>query len=255
MDILLEGVEFNGNSFEFNFNVDKPGELISLTKNTVQFSKGGIKLFSAYKFNIKEKELNGYNLKGLTDSFKASLKANSELINSSDKEKFIKEGVERFNFEVGVDNFNFALYPRSSSGLVNVLAKELKSKSSSINLIDEAFIKNSLENIKIDYDSYLASAKTPQDKKKREYQLKSDFKRATKNGKFEIKKVFQNRKSLFSNFLIFNSEVDKKLFESIENGKVLIIDDIYTSGTTIVEMFNLLKQYAPKEINGFVLIK
>ena len=52
-----------------------------------------------------------------------------------------------------------------------------------------------------------------------------------------------------------SEKVFKKLFESIENGKVLIIDDIFTSGTTIVEMFNLLKQYAPKEINGFVLIK
>lgn len=57
------------------------------------------------------------------------------------------------------------------------------------------------------------------------------------------------------NFLSFNDERSKGIFESLESGNVLIVDDINTSFSTIHEMIRLVNEVNPNvDIYVFTLI-
>ena len=59
---------------------------------------------------------------------------------------------------------------------------------------------------------------------------------------------YQNRLKSIKNFSIKN-DVD------LTNKKILLVDDIYTSGTTIEACYNLIKKLKPKNIKVLVLAK
>ena len=42
-----------------------------------------------------------------------------------------------------------------------------------------------------------------------------------------------------------NNEKDSKIYKAIESGKVLVVDDIRTSGTTLFQLFKALKTVNP----------
>ncbi len=56
------------------------------------------------------------------------------------------------------------------------------------------------------------------------------------SGKFELKKIPMIMRNMFSNFLKFDTDRERELFNRLNDGKVLIIDDVYTRGTTINEL-------------------
>lgn len=62
-----------------------------------------------------------------------------------------------------------------------------------------------------------------------------DYFSLAKNVKPKYRKYIQS-------FLHFKSEEDKELFKSIDEGKVLIVDDINTGGSTLNEILRILNE-------------
>jgi predicted amidophosphoribosyltransferase len=55
-------------------------------------------------------------------------------------------------------------------------------------------------------------------------------------------------------FMKFDSELDRKIFNALNNGRVLLIDDIYTGGSTFTEMTRIIQVSNPENITGFILL-
>lgn len=254
--MILEGVRYNNDkdSFLFDFKNDDSQDIIFLKYNPKTIiNKGSVAKTTAYygyKINPSFKE------EKIKQDFLQSLKnLSNNKISIQDYELFLAKaiiGLDRIN---PINEFDIIIIPESSSSLVYDLATRIKAKSPNTVLAKDALVKNALDNIYIDYEKYLSTAKDEKDKEKRQKQLQVDFARATESGIFKIKKVFAQRRGLFSNYLVINSEAHRTIFNKIQGGKVLLVDDIVTSGATIREMLREIKTYAPEEIVIFSLIK
>ena len=247
---LIEGISFQDNKFVFNFNSDKEGDIVPLKYSKSHTSKKfGFNFFFGWSINFKGAS------KEECDLFRKSIKNNSSYINPEDKQLLINKAVIKFDSIFDIASYDIIIYPKSSSSLVFEIAKALKAKSTNTILANDVIVKNKLENIKIDYDKYISSAKTPEEAAKRKKDLDNDFKRATKDGNFQIKKVHQFRKGMFSNYMVFDDKVTRQIFNSISNGRVIVVDDIFTTGTTIKEIMSLVNSYTPSEATCFILLK
>ncbi len=254
---LIEGVTYNSdiNQFDFNFKEDSKDDIVSLKygKNSVKSTKKSkIQIFYSYQYNKK-----GNFDKSLIKKFGEALKNfDSSLIQTVDFNLFLQKGI--LGFSSSYNNFSkidLIITPKSSSGLANEIAKRIKSKLSNAIFAKDSFIKNSLDNIKVDTDLYLSKSKDEKDRKKREYHLKYDWKKATEDGTFKIKKVHNSRRNLYKDYIVFNSDLDRKIYNALNGGRVLVIDDYLTTGATIIEIVKQLKEYNPSEIIVYTLLK
>lgn len=257
MKVLIEGITYNTdkNQFDFNFKDDSKDDIMSLkygSKTVKTTKKGKVRIFFSYQYNKT-----GNFDKSLIKKFGEALKNfNFSLIANADFNLFIQKGI--LGFAASYSNFpkiDLIITPQSSSGLANEIANRIKGKLSNALLVKDSFVKNSLDNIKVDTDAYLAKAKDPADRKKREYYLKYDWKKATEDGTFKIKKVHNSRRNLYKDYIVFNSETDRRVYNALNGGIVLLIDDYLTTGTTIVEMVNQINDFSPAEIVVYTLLK
>lgn len=62
--------------------------------------------------------------------------------------------------------------------------------------------------------------------------------------------IAKNIKGKYKNYLNkyyqVKTEKDAKIYKALTNGKVLIVDDIMTSGTTLLQLLKTLKTINPK---------
>jgi phosphoribosylpyrophosphate synthetase len=82
------------------------------------------------------------------------------------------------------------------------------------------------------------------------------FKKATDPSKpFKIKEIYSAHRKFFKDFVIFNREEDRRLFNAVEGQRIILVDDYKTSGTTIKEMLRQLSDAGAAEVVVFVLLK
>jgi orotate phosphoribosyltransferase len=82
------------------------------------------------------------------------------------------------------------------------------------------------------------------------------FKKATDPNKpFKIKEVYSAHRKFFRDFMVFNREDDRHLFNAVEGQRVILVDDYKTSGTTIKEMMRQLSDAGAAEVVVFILLK
>jgi orotate phosphoribosyltransferase len=82
------------------------------------------------------------------------------------------------------------------------------------------------------------------------------FKKATDLDKpFKMKDVWAPHRKFFVNFLKFNTNNDRQLYNAVAGQNILLVDDFKTSGTTIKEMIRQLSELGAANIVVFVLIK
>lgn len=62
-------------------------------------------------------------------------------------------------------------------------------------------------------------------------------------------------RNLITNFFKINPSYDINFLHIFNDKNLLIIDDVMSSGVTLYDMFNLTKNWEPKSVKGYVLIK
>jgi hypothetical protein len=248
MKSIIEGISFNQetNSFDFNWKEDLPGDLIDLklqTYNRYVSSKQGFNLYYAYKFNKNiDKKLKGL----LRDSIKY---ADESFIKSNDMEVFLSKGINNFNQMESLNKFDIIVFPKSSSHILNIIKQKLSAKSGMNTLLaSDLFVKNTIDNIQYNYDKL--DKLSPENREKILKLLNKVFSKES----FKLRSIPPQYRKFISNFLSFNSDTEQRIFNSISEGNVLLVDDILTEGTTFINMSKLLQNLGANSITGFILL-
>jgi hypothetical protein len=244
---VKEGIRKSGDSYEFDWMTDLPEDLMSL-----KFKKYRGRTQKVEDSDTTYTYYYGYQMDksaGSTDLMKA-IKSMEDIVSAKDLKLFVNKAVMGFDSTFGANNFNAIVAPQSSSLILKDLVEQLKSKSGVSELFSEAFVKNASTDIKLDAEKV---DKLPEKTKK---EVMRAFKKATDPSKpFKIKEVFSAHRKFFRDFVVFNSEDDRRLFNAVNGHKIILVDDYKTSGTTIKEMLRQLSEAGAAEVVVFVLLK
>ena len=245
-DSINEGVKLNNdNTYSFDFNNDNKNDILTLKYNkdyvTTKKTAGVISYFS-YKINkIVDKNIR----------FKLLTYIKNDLKNSNNYDTFLNKSVlglfNNPNIEVG--DVDLILIPESSSSVNFDLANKIKNKIPNALFFKDVILKNEPENVSIDYELL----KSKGYKKETILQVETMIKKATVNNVFKIKKITPRFRRYILNFLKIDI-TNRNLLNKLVGGKVIIVDDFISEGTTFKEVSRLIENYAPKDIILFSLI-
>jgi pyrimidine operon attenuation protein/uracil phosphoribosyltransferase len=257
--MLIEGIRFENNQVVFDFNADQPGDIIplKLQKYNDKFvSMNNIPTYYAYRIN---------------PSYKGSVQSDPRIATVRDAIKNVtisREDYVRFitkafiNFDQRVDklsSYDLIVLPQSSSPLLVQVVESLGQKyGTAIEVIDSAFVKNKITDITVD-PQIIQGIRDKYGDKKADYIAKryADLiKSAEVNGEFKMKKIPTDmgfRRGI-TNFLHINDNRKDAILKQVYGGKILIVDDIITSGTTMVEMKRLLDDLGAASVNLFCIL-
>ena len=252
--MLIEGVRFENNQVVFDFNADQPGDIIplKLQKYNDKFvSMNNIPTYYAYRINpaFKGAVQSDPRIATVRDAIK------NVTISREDYVRFITKAF--INFDMNVDklaSYDLIVLPQSSSPLLVQVVESLGQKyGTAIEVIDSAFVKNKITDITVD-PQIIQNIRDKYGDKKADYIAKryADLiKSAEVNGEFKMKKIPTDmgfRRGI-TNFLHINDNRKDAILKQVYGGKILIVDDIITSGTTMVEMKRLLDDLGAETVN------
>lgn len=242
-----EGVKYEGGDFVFDFKMDNSDDVVYLTyKNLLKERRfQGIKI-------IYGSQIIGSNSgenREIGNSFMKKFK--NKQVDQHSYDLFLSKVINKFSYDHPIGEYSIIVSPSTQTPLLNDVVRMLKSKAVNTLLASDVIIKNTIDNIKIDYEKYNSKAPTKWDVRT---ELDKQFHRATQEGTFKIKKILPMFRKFFSNFLIFKNDTHRQIFNSIRGGNVLIVEDYITSGNTLKEILRLVNELAPKQITIFVFI-
>lgn len=148
IELIFEGVKSNSDAtFNFDFEHDDESDVISLTNPTLNKSEvQNIPFYYfAYKFNDSVPS-------NIGSKFIHHLKFENP---TEEKQRFITDAINRFCEEIPVQQFEYIIYPQSSSQLTKQLTLEISKVALpefSIGTIE--MVKSLPSNITFDYDRY-----------------------------------------------------------------------------------------------------
>ena len=242
--LILEGIRKSGDDIVFDFTKDFNTAIISL--NVQRFNKKlstrvGTHIYFGYQYN----EGGGQNLAVVRDAIKY---LDFSKINESDLRLMIVKAVTNF-IKVNGNKIDLIITPKSSGKLVNYIAELFKEKlGSNVLLATDTLVKNTVDNIKIDPQKL-----DKLDDVQRKNVLNA-IKYATKTGSFKMKSIPIPMRRLIIDFMTFSNETSRQVFNLLSGGNILLLDDIYTGGSTFNEMSRIINEYEPKSLTGFVLL-
>lgn len=243
---INEGVRLNDDgTYLFDFKEDKKGDILTLkyNKNYITTKKtNGIISYFSYKVNKKID-------KGIR--FKLLTYIKKDLENSNNYENFLNKSVLGLfnNPYIEIGDTDLILIPESSSNINLDLANKIKNKIPNALFMKDVILKSEPENVTINYELL----KSKGYKEKTIMEIENMVKKATINGVFKIKKIIPRFRRYILNFLKIDI-VNRKLLNKLLNGKVIVVDDIVSEGTTFMEIKRLIENYAPKDVIMFSLI-
>ena len=239
---VFEGLRKEGDVFKLDFSGDREGDLMSLKFNShrrkiVNVNGTECETYHAFSIDNENKD------------FLVSLKYFDDKISEAEIHQLINKAVIGFDHEFNAASYDTIVCPKSSSKVLVELADQLYKKSGNATLIPDSLVKLERSEIKFDDEKI---EKLPEKTKK---EVKKMIERIRNGeGDFKLKSVFSRFRKFLSDFMVFNSENDRKIFNSIVDKNVILVDDYRTSGTTLREMKKQLLKLHPKKITVFILI-
>lgn len=206
-------------------------------------------------FLRKDKSVEGYSVYSVysfkgettTDVLLALKKKNKVRVNDSDYQNFIKRTAIFISAKMLMPlKIDCIITPKSSTAILNDVIGELRLRNPHIQFFPESYIKTAdLSKIEIDTNNEKI---TPAIAKS----LSGMLKTAVQTGKFEIKKALPQYRKFFRNFF---EVVDPAILEKLANKNVCVMDDVLSSGTTLLEIMRSVSVYAPHTVVGLTLFK
>lgn len=246
-DFVSEGIRLINGKYEFDWIKDLPGDLMSL-----KFSKKKSRRLKFQDTQTTYSYYYGYHLDKSTGSsdLVRAIKLLEDSIDPKDIRTFVNKAVMGFDFKYGIENYSAIVSPESSSLILTELVNQIRDKSGATNLFSNAFVKAASTEIQLDFEK-LETIRP--DVKKEVLRI---YRKVLKSGKtFKIKEVYVKLRYLFKDFILFNTEKDRRLYNAVEGKTVILVDDFRTSGTTTREMISQLSDVGVKHIIVFILIK
>lgn len=245
---VVEGISYDKESqtFSFDFVHDGQNDIIKLTEYGYKIDGFGKCFYYSYKFE------DSIDSKTRT-AFIHSLKFPDNHIESSDKRLFLRNAIGKLDQDISLPKYDILVYPQSRSELTRELMADI-SKIAEPTYCPIELIKELPKNIEFDYvrfkedvlDSILENGRPRYTDTTKENVLntinslmddihKLDYFSIARDGK---KKKY---KQYIKNYYKFKSQEDYNLYESIQNSNILIIDDIVTTGITMLHLLKCLR--------------
>lgn len=257
--MILEGIRVENDQVIFDFTSDRRDDIIPLKLqkyNTKFVSMNNIPTYYAYRINPLYKGV-------LQKDPRISLIRDAIKNVTIDDKDYIQLIVKAFiNFDQHVDklnSYNLIALPQSSSPLLARVVESLGRKyGTAVEIIDNAFVKNKITDITVD-PQVIQNIRAKSGDKKADY-ITSRYAKliqsAEVNGEFKMKKIPTDKgfRRGVINFLRINDSRHDAIFKQVYGGKILILDDIITSGTTMIEMKRLLEDLGASTVNAIGIL-
>ena len=212
-------------------------------------------------------------ISGLKNSLRTAIKnlktTNNVILSSQnvdDIKQMVKNGISKFNeeSETKITDYDLIVKVPSSAPLNDLILSEFKNYISNDKpkIITDLILKDFIKKVSFDYkkwrrDNFKPSMNVFKRKSNLSRLKHSKYALGLKNpdDDFQIKSVDPaSYRIYFKDFLRFNPQIDRTIFNAIYGGKILIIDDTFGRGVTIVESVKLLTRAKPSLISTFMLI-
>ena len=247
---LIEGIRQEGSSFIFDFDTDRPTDIIRLTEEVKELRLFGRVFYYAYEFadfvdsSVRTRFIHDFKF---------------DAIPTDVRSKFITRAVDRLDGHVDLDGFSAVVYPESKSTVVSDVLeyiymcahKPMKSFK---------LVKALPQDIEFDYDAFTQTrldSGTYTEAQKAEVlsNIRQMMDRIHSLDYFSIARdsKYKYRKYL-KDFYYFENPEQEKDYARLSDGKVLLIDDVTTSGTTLSLMLQTLKCVFPRKVVIFSIV-
>ena len=251
---LVEGVQYNKeeNSFIFDFVHDSERDIIKLTNSGLTKSEINNKCFY-FKYQFE-----GNVSSQLRAKFIEHMKFH-EGMNKTDIETFVKSAVNSLDDTVNLREYNTVIYPQSISEINRKVITYIR-KFGYPNFLSFELVKEPPTELRFDYESYHREILDATHRiGNREFPRYSEAQKAEEERKIKELMKFLKGKDYVSigrdvslkyrpyihNFYKFENEEQKQVFIKMNQPKVLIIDDVMTSGTTLTHIINTIYKVNP----------
>lgn len=255
MKKLKEGIVYSDGKFSVDFQNDTDSDMVPVAETSLYASKLNNNVYYfGYKFNpdvhskIRAKFIRW--LKGI----------GNYSIDDTTLESLIALPLNELNKEVNLSEFKCILYPRSGrSELVKKIHSAVLGVMPRTVVSSFELVKSIPNKVSFDWDSfdalYSGNIGDNQYKQIRQYIDDEVMPKIHCSQYFSLAdNVKPKYRKFITNYLEFESEEAKRVFSAVECGKVLVLDDINTSGSTLREILRILKALNPQvEIYIFTL--
>jgi hypoxanthine phosphoribosyltransferase len=245
-EFIAEGVRLENGKYIFDFKEDQEGDIMSLKFSDTRSRKmkhedTTYEYYSAYDISTKSDYKEFIHKLKLLDN---------TAIDPNSIQLLVNKAVIGIDEKYKLSSFDAIIYPKSSSKILSVFAEQLAKKSGVAQLVPDAFVKSSNDEIKFDWEKI----ENIKDEKTKKSVMKVVDSIKNNKGEFKMKEVYPPYRKFVSEFLIFNNEDSRRVFNLVK-GKVLLVDDYRTSGTSLKQMMELLFKYSPDFLLSTILIK
>ncbi|AFF28112.1 gp114 [Sphingomonas phage PAU] len=242
---LYEGVS---NELVFNFDQDSESDIILLNTGLKKSDMFDSVFHFSYEFTDKASSSDRTKF---FNEFRFG--AN---ISKTDSNRFISTAISRLDKEIDLRKFDAIVLPRSRSEINSRMLKFI-TRTSRIKPFSFELVKKQTSDINFDIDRFtdevlnstvmMGSKERPRytDKQKSEalQKMKNIIDSVRKSDYFSIAESIKTNKlkEYVEEFLEFENEESKNTYEKLKDKNILVIDDVTTTGSTIIEIIKTLQ--------------
>lgn len=240
--ILNDGISIQDGNIILNTDNDLETDIMNVLDVEIYESDfGGNIYFFGYQFNSHASR----NDRTLIINWLKGLGTN--VIDDKSLRKFVRKPLLTLNQRTNLATFDCMLYPRSGrSNLTRVIVNEIyKLTPHDLERSSFELIKNLPQTVEFDWKAFNADYEGEigdnQYNQIRNYIEGTLMPKIHDLSYFSIaSNVKYKYRPYIQNYLHYENEETKNIINSIQNGKILIVDDINTSGSTLTEILRLV---------------
>jgi phosphoribosylpyrophosphate synthetase len=250
--MLNEGVKYIAPMFKFDFIDDDKEDIIKLNGSLKSSEVFDSLYFFQYEFekNVPSKT---------RSDFIHALKFNQDIIGKDNIGNFINKSLVNLNKAINLSTVDVVIYPQSSSSLTKDIVDKIDYFTDADKYIKLELVKKQVSEINFNwdkFDKYCELKAIPSNTKKIMLgKMNRLLDEIHSLDYFSIAKNIKDQKykRFLKNIYKFYDDNSINLIKNIKNKKILIIDDICTSGTTIEQIIKAYQMLDPDDSNVLVI--